>query len=364
MQDPVKNLVGELGRYLTEKDHYDTVLNNGKGEQFEIIPENYFEIPKNASPKKIAFVDGGDGPLDESPNYLITINRVYFSIFQGIKRVKPKMQPRVQFFSCVTSDVSTINGEKKITYNTMLFTHSSEDKAFLPLESDLTSTTESTTVLQGHRMNSFARRFAEWQLAIRVVENELEKGDVLVMDGSLQTSFKNESKYANRLYELAMNKGVIICGLAKTSRLITESGDPLLARVSEISNQVDFKKWYIKIAEEVSADDKGFMLVAKFHPNSNFVYRFEILREQYHLMSREEVEAVLSSVAENSGDISMLGYPYGAIDADRFAQVRITELGMYRGLMLAERLKNPEWKRLEKYSESVSAHDVLNEVTS
>lgn len=364
MQDPVKNLVGELGRYLSEKDHHDIVLNNGKGRQFEIIPSEFAEIPENSNPKKIAFVDGGDGPLEESPNYLITMNRIYFSIFQGKKRVKPKMQPRMQFFSCVISDVSLDKGEKKITYNTMLFTHNSEDKSLLPTESDLTSSTESSSILQGSRLNSLARRFAEWQLAIRVVENELESGDVLVMDGSLQTGFKNESKYANRLYELAKSKKVIVCGLAKTSRLITESGDPLLARISEISSGINFKKWYIRIAEEVSADDEGFMLVAKFHPKSNFVYRFEILREQFLEMNKEEIEAVLSSVAENSSDISMLGYPYGAIDADRFAQVRVNELGMYRGLMLAERLKNPEWKRLGKYSESVAAHDVLNGVTS
>ena len=39
------------------------------------------------------------------------------------------------------------------------------------------------------------------------------------MDGSLQTSFKNEIKYVKRLYDLAIKKGVIVCGLAKTRHL-------------------------------------------------------------------------------------------------------------------------------------------------
>jgi hypothetical protein len=364
MNDPVKSLIEELGAHLSQKEHSDRVLNNGKGKQFLIAPSEFSEIKPIDSPRKIAFVDGGDGPLEESPNFLITINRVYFSLFQGKKRIKPKENPRVQFFSSVTSNITTVNGKKEVSYNTRLFPHSAEDKKYLPDESDLTSSTESTSVLQGARLNSLGRRFAEWQLAIHVVESELDKGDMLVLDGSLQTSFKNEIKYANRLYDLAMSKGVIVCGLAKTSRLITESGDPLLARIAEIAEDVPFGKWHVKVAEEISADDRGFMLAVKFHAKSRFVFRFEILREQFSSMNNDELNSVLASLAENSQDVSMIGYPYGAIDADRFAQVRRDELGMYQGFILSEKLRHPEWKRLQKYSASLTAHDTLNGVTS
>ena len=362
--DPLKNLIDQLSSHLSQQEHSDIVLNNGKGKQFLIAPSEFIEIKTTESPKKIAFIDGGDGPLEESPNYLITINRVYFSLFQGRQRIKPKANPRVQFFSCVTSTISNNNGKKNVSYNTKLFAHSKEDEKYLPIETDLASNTESTTVLQGARLNSLGRRFAEWQMAMHVVENELDKGDILVMDGSLQTNFKNESRYANKLYEIAINKGVIICGLAKTSRLITESGDPLLARVEEIAEDVDFGKWYVKVAEEVSADDRGFMLAVKLHEKSRFVFRFEILREQFSQMTSEEINSVLDSLVSNSQDVAMVGYPYGAIDADRFAQVRMDELNMYRGFVLSEMLKRPEWKKLHKYSASLAAHDVLNEVTS
>ena len=106
------------------------------------------------------------------------------------------------------------------------------------------------------------------------------------------------------------------------------------------------------------------MLVVKFHPKSSFVFRFEILREQFQEMSADELNSILASLAENAQDVSMLGYPYGAIDADRFAQVRMDELNMYKGIVLSEMLKRPEWKRLQKYSASMTAHDVLNGVTS
>ncbi|MEK6866330.1 MAG: hypothetical protein AABX46_02680, partial [Thermoproteota archaeon] len=119
-----------------------------------------------------------------------------------------------------------------------------------------------------------------------------------------------------------------------------------------------------KVAEEVSADDRGFMMVVKFHAKSRFVFRFEILREQFYKMSPDELNSVLESLAENSQDVAMIGYPYGAIDADRFAQVRMDELSMYKGFILAEKLRHPEWKKLQKYSAGMGAHDVLNGVTS
>ena len=362
--DPVKNLIDQLGEHLSSIQHSDKILNNGKGKQFLITPSEFNEIKNISEFKKIAFIDGGDGPLEDSPNFLITINRVYFSLFCGKQRIKPKENPRVQFFSYVASTISTANGKKTVSYETRLFPHSQFDLKYLPNESDLTSNTESTSVLQGARLNSLGRRFAEWQIALHVVENELGRGDILVMDGSLQTNFKNEIRYANRLYEKAIQKGVIICGLAKTSRLITESGDPLLARIAEIAEDVSFGKWYVKVAEEVSADDRGFMLAVKFHEKSHYVFRFEILREQFLEMTPEELNSVLASLAENSQDVAMIGYPYGAIDADRFAQVRMDELSMYRGFIISEMLKRPEWKKLQKYSASLTAHDRLNEVTS
>ena len=364
VEDPVKSLIEELGAHLSQKEHSDIVLSNGKGKQFLIAPSEFFEIKSTDNPRKIAFVDGGDGSLEESPNFLITINRVYFSLFQGKKRIKSKSNSRVQFFSSVTSNIETVEGKKNVSYNTKLFPHTAEDKKYLPAEEDLTSCSENTTVLQGASLNSMGRRFAEWQLAIHVVGSELEKGDMIVMDGSLQTGFKNEIKYAKKLYDLAMKKGVIVCGLAKTSKLITESGDPLLARIAEIAEAVSHQRWYVKVAEVISDDDRGFMLAVKFHAKSRFVFRFEILREQFEGMSPDELNSVLASLAENSQDVAMLGYPYGAIDADRFAQIRRDELNMYQGFLLSEKMRHPEWKRLQKYSASLRAHDVLNGVTS
>ena len=81
-EHPVKNLIGDLGKQLTQRVHSDTMLSIGEMTTFSITPDKFKEIHENENLKKIAFIDGGDGILEESPNFLITLNRVYFSMFQ------------------------------------------------------------------------------------------------------------------------------------------------------------------------------------------------------------------------------------------------------------------------------------------
>ncbi len=361
--DPVRSLVDELGSNLARRKHSDIVLNVGSAKRFEIKPSKFVEIKPVEHVRKIAFVDGGSGILDESPSFLVALNRVYYSIFKGKDRIRPRTRNRVQFLSCITSDIQATGGKKKINYKTRLFARDA-DMQYLPQDADLSSEVERSSVMDGSKLESIGRRFAEWKFALHVVKNELERGDMIVMDGSLQTSLKNEVVYASDLYNTAQQMGVIVCGLSKTSRLITEAGEPLLARVAEIGEEVPFGRWYVKVAEEVSKDDRGFMLAVRLHEKSQFVFRFEIFRGQFNKLDHDELNSIMYSLAANSHDISMLGYPYGAIDADRFAQVRNDEADMYKGYIMSAKLKKPEWRRLQRYNTGLNVHDILNMVTS
>lgn len=358
--DPIVDMVGDLGARLSQRPHSDFVLSKGRARQFEIVPSGFAEITPGTC-RRMAFVDGGSGTLYDLPGLLITINRTYYSIFEGSRRIKPRSKSRIQFFSYVSTSIPA--GRKTLTYETRLFVQNNADKRYLPLEEDLLSHSDAA-MMQPDRLGSLGRKFAEWQMAVRVVEDELEPGDMIVMDGSLQTGFENEAKYAERLYDAAMQKGVLVCGLSKTSRLVTESGEPLLARISEIAEAVPFGSWHVRLAEGVSPGDSGFIMAARFHEKSAHVFRFEILREQFAGLDRDGLNSVMYSLASNSRDVAMLGYPYGAIDADRFAQVRMDELGMYRGFVMSQMLRDPMSKRLQGQIASTGAHDILNRVSS
>ena len=77
-------------------------------------PEKFQQIKITNEIRKIAFVDGGSSELLKAPNYSIQFNRVYFSIFDGNKRLIPqKTTNKIEFFSYVFSTIKQIGFEKR-----------------------------------------------------------------------------------------------------------------------------------------------------------------------------------------------------------------------------------------------------------
>lgn len=388
--------------YDLEKYHDDTVYKHpndtvyGESEdRYKITPFEFVEIKKTESTsiKKMAFVDGGNYTLEQSPNYIIALNRVYYTIFKGPKKMPAKhVRQRTTFLSCLVphvvddaaSDNNVQNPKKLLKSDTRLYefddhyhnnNHNGENGVFsfassleyLPDKDDLLQLTvddgKSIMIKDTTSLISLCRKIAEIRLATKVVEDDLDAGDMLVMDGSLQTSFGLLGRYADKLYDKAIDKQVLICGLAKTSRLITESGDSLLSRVSEISKDVPYNRWYVPVAKRIYHDSRGFTLCVKLHPNSKFVFRLDILNEQFEKMTDGEKNDMLTSLASNSNDLMVLGYPYGAIEADKHAKVRASEAAMCGRILQSKRAGNKKWQDIAKNANSIRFHDLLNKVT-
>jgi hypothetical protein len=160
-ENPVRSLIENLGRELSQKSPSSQIFPYGKLQGKEITPANFVEITKTENPRRIAFVDGGDGVLEESPNFMIIVNRVYFCMFEGKKRISAsKLKHRIEFFSYVVSEVKDNDDKKIVSYNTKLFPYSESDLSYLPAEEDLESKTENTGVLQESHLVSLSRRFA------------------------------------------------------------------------------------------------------------------------------------------------------------------------------------------------------------
>jgi len=96
--------------------------------------------------------------------------------------------------------------------------------------------------------------------------------------------------------------------------------------------------WYYPCADWI-----GF---AKFHPASKHVFRID---------SFGDVNQALGLLEQNSIDPVFLGYPYGLIDADKFARVSTPEAKQLKLMLMT---KGGEKFRL--YLASKDAHDILN----
>ncbi len=374
--DPFLHLLTDL------QSHHDRITSQISGDvvhgttknRYNIEPSEFLEIKMSNTqhPKKMAFVDGGNDTLDQSPSHLIALNRIYYTIFQGTKKLSPahNTTQRTTFLSCVTPHTPNDNSIDTLTFDTKLYVFGDQNDKdahdTLPKKDDLleiSSDGNRNTIDGTMPLISLPRRLAEIKLATKVVSDELDAGDMLVMDGSLQTPFGVQGKYADDLYKLAIEKNVIICGLAKTSRLITESGNSLLPRIADISRHVSYERWYVPVAQKIYHESRGFTLCVKLHPNAKFVFRLDILNEQFKGMSDTEKNDVLASLAYNSNDLLILGYPYGAIESDKYAKVRSSEAAMLKRMLYSRRAGNDKWQNIAKNTDSVIFHDLLNKVT-
>ena len=364
--DVMSSLIDDLSKTLEQQGNGTEALIDEKFENMELTKDNFQEIKLDNKIRKIAYVDGGNIELLGAPNFSIQLNRTYFSIFKGKDRVKPKiLQPRTEFFSYSISKIINSEGKQNLMYETKLFPYHEEDLQYLPNQKHLIISSMDRTITIGNRRAeisrtmSIARRFAEWSLAKRILDSELSENDVIVMDGSLQEAFKHEQNYTTPLYESAKKKGVTICGLSKTSLLFTNSGVSLLGTVKKLSSDIKFGKWHYKIHTSTK-DPRGIIFVVKLHPNSDHIYRFEILKEQFDKMSNDNFNNLLYSLSVNSTDLAMAGYPYGLIDADTFARVKFNEISYYRDLALSDISRNPKWKEILNHVTTMHVHDDLN----
>jgi len=359
-----KKIADFLDSGIEEDDVGQPYFGNPDYELLPFPPASFVPI-KDVEPNiRTAFVDGGNQEILGAPNFSAQINRVYFNIFKGRDRILPKSLPRkIEFYSATMSDFR--NGE--IFYDTQVFPLKIEFEGLIPEDRHLSFSSVDRTVTFGNQradiqhVASVARRFAEWELAKHVIESELENGDLIVHDGSLQTSLTNEQIYMARALEAAMERGVIFAGISKTSTLFTTVGLSLLGAVQKLAE--DYKvegPWCIPIARVANVQHNAFIYVVKLHESANYVFRYEIYGEQARSMSEEDFCNVTSALASNSKDISFPGYPYGLIDADSFARVSGDEIDTYRVPLMSEISKLGKWKKISRHVCSGDAHSMLD----
>ena len=317
--------------------------------------------------RKIAFIDGGNLEILSAPNFSISLIRIYFNIFKNNKRIIPKNIPsKMELFSISSSRPE--NG--KILYETNIIPVDEKFSEFLPEEKHLCFDSFDPTIVYGNKfranistIGSVVRRFAEWNYSSFIIEKELEEGDMIVRDGTLQTAVTNEARYSDKAYASAEKYNVIFSALAKTSTLFTSTGLSLIAAVRKLSetNGLKDKCWfYYPIVKNMHPDHKAEIYACKLHENSKHVFRFEIYRKQAEALKHESIKEIFQSLANNSNDLSFLGYPYGFIDADKFARVSYSELNTLKALLQSELSKNGLWEEVSKYISTENVHDILN----
>lgn len=308
---------------------------------------NFHEIKETNNTNKLAFVDGGSAEILKSANFSLSMIRIYHSIQQNNKRIK---SGKKEFYAFT----NTVDRDNEIFYSTEII---SKDNA-IPNKEDLLLNSMDETIKQGitrasiSNVSNLIRRFSELKIAENTIDS-LDKGDIIVLDGSLQCTFTNERKYMDSLFAKAMNKGVIITGLSKTTSLMTDKGNSINNALNKFN--IAGKWLYNPIAEIKSNEHKADISFVKLHEKSKYIFRLEIYKEQ-----KEQLNNVVSLISDNSKDSVFVGYPYGLIDADKNARISNNEKEMLKTFFSIKFGK--DWERISQSLTSNDAHDILDRI--
>lgn len=365
----IKEIAGILSSDISKRKLGNPYFSDENYQSYPYIKENFHEIGQNQSSCKICSIDGGNQELYPAPEYSIQLNRIYFNIFKDKKLhpVASEIPQQIEFIS-----LTTLNREDQNTYfETTYSLENDEYRKYLPSEDDLRVKAFDIDFRLGNkalmeRMASMTRRFAEWTIAEHIIDCELEEGDIIIKDGSLQTSHVNENKYVERVFEKAINKGVLFTGLSKSCRLTTNTGYSLIAAIDRFAreNKIQYDKWcYFPIARSKQGKEhKAVIMVVKLNKCASTPFRFEILKSQADKMTKEEIIDIISSITEYSGDITIPGYPYGLFDAHVWARVREEDINNYKIILDSELARTDVYEDFNARIKAVSMHDKLDEL--
>jgi len=294
---------------------------------------HYRAIPKPTA-QTIAFIDSGNAELAKGANFSLQFIRTC-AVIRGERR-------KTQEAFCLVQ-ASQENG--RLAYRTELV--GLEGIRLPTIDLYEPSLAEGTHRVQPARVAELARVLAEHLLAAWILP-ELPSGAILVRDGDLEAHTLYEQNALREVYERARIQGVTVAGLSKTSTLLTDTGHPAIPVLAKAAPQGTW--YYHPIAVSTRPDHQASVAVAKLHPAAQHAFRIDLFDQNESLLPD-----VVAALAQESQDAAMLGYPYGLIEADRYARVREEEKAYLKAR--AELALGPI---LREHASAMDAHDALN----
>ena len=320
-------------------------------ENFHTIPET---TQSSADKSKMTFIDGGNAELFSSPDTSVHFIRIFHTVYRDNRRINCSSDEFYVLCQAKNQEDSIIFSAKlfKSSINSLTDSFFEEKFLFNPLDPALLERSSRLTI---DKVPGMIRRIAELSTALLLVgsaesagsEKSTDRGDIIVIDGDFCTKTVAEKKLLSALHSVAGKRGISVAGLSKTSSLLTSKG---MSVAETLSAAAPFDAWYYYPAAQRLNTNICF---AKLNPKSDYIFKIEML-------DGTDPETIIPFLASNSTDAVFLGYPYGLIEADRFARIPNREKDMLRTMFMAKAGK--AWEHLDSRSKSLDAHSVLDNI--
>ena len=113
--------------------------------------------------------------------------------------------------------------------------------------------------------------------------------------------------------------------------------------------------YYFPLVENKNPLHPADIYITKLNSKSRYCFKLEVYNK-----IRYSINQIASLLKNNSRDPVFLGYPYGLIEADRFARVSNSETEYLRMRIKAAAGKG--WEDIETSLHAVDAHSVLDNI--
>jgi len=304
-----------------------------KGAEPAPLSSDNFHPLESVEGKRIGFVDGGNNTIYLSPGQAIYMLRLYYSIFSN---------GRKEEYGRYTYIVDAYTNLDENAFELTIYDVDNSEIFPEKMRIGMDEIDERDKI---KGVGAYLRRMGEWLLSSKIIQ----KCDILVRDGSLQTGAKREYEYANKLFERA--EGKIIVGFSKTCSLLTSRGYSLIASIHHLAEKNGIRApWYYHPIARGITTIKGDMFAVKLHPFSEYVFRVEVYPDKYASLA-------LGSLIPFANDPIMTGYPYGLLDADINARITDEEAKTYRQVIY-----NHADSFTVMQARALDSHDLISEV--
>ena len=302
----------------------------GSHERIPLKKDSFSAVSPVVGPR-LVFVDSGCGSILSGPDVGVEFVRSYACFYDNNVRVDRILN---EFFLVVLALQKGLD----LAYEVVLFDVGGVEKEKFSFDAN-----DPVLCFGGRRAEpgsvaSHVRKLLE----LRFVEELCAKsnsGDIIVRDGDLEARGEVMEQVLRSLRTSAQRKGVVVLGLSKTSTLCTDLGHSALVALRNIA-PVGSWSYYAG----------GALAFVKLHPASKYVFRCDVMS-----YDRDFLPKAWSALSANSADPAFLGYPYGLMDADKFAQVAQDEL-----FQLRARFAVMSKEVFSSVEASLDAHNLLN----
>ena len=300
------------------------------------LDELSFHIIKEEETQgKVAAVDGGSATVVKGRSFLIGVHRTGAVIYQQGKRIDQKIIPlKLEIISKANLFQMYVSAYRDLV---------GEDPSEAPAI---------------EKMLDRLRLFSEWRLAQKLLD-ELESGDILLIDGSLKASIAPPYNFMLQFTRRAKDKGVHLVGVTKTSTLYWGDKSPLIPAVMKTGERFyPNSKWFCRISDEklhtTGSSYLGKIYVAKLKASSDFGFRIDV--NKFDPVDGDMIFSILSHL---SGDPAFLGYPYPLAAVHNISRVTLSEIEDIRYKLQSKAFEKgittSEWDLL-----FTDFHEVLN----